>query len=116
MLEFLRRQLERGLRKQKLFDTSDSILLAISGGKDSLALARELKSMEYDLTSLNVDLVIPGSSEKARAGVEAVCQAHDLPLVVVALEEEGIPIPEVKRRIHRPICSVCGKVKRSYFN
>lgn len=115
-LDFFRRQLERGIRKQKLFDHSDSILLAISGGKDSLGLARELKALGYNVTGLHVDLGIPDSSRKARAVVEAFCAKHDVPLEVVALEDEGIPIPDVKRRIRRPVCSVCGKVKRYYFN
>lgn len=32
------------------------------------------------------------------------------------MDTEGLPIPLVKQKLYRPICSVCGKIKRYYFN
>ncbi len=123
-LAFFRRQLERAIKgvhdehgvRQPLLRQEDRILVALSGGKDSLALARELKAMDYDITGLHVDLAIPNSSAKARAVVETFCETHAIPLRVVELAREGLPIPQVKATIRRPVCSVCGKVKRHYFN
>ena len=40
----------------------------------------------------------------------------DLTLQVLEMEKEGLPIPEVKAFINRPVCAVCGKVKRHHFN
>lgn len=115
-LRFFSGQVDTAIRKQKLFTREDRILVALSGGKDSLALMLELGEQGYDVTGLHVDLAIPGSSEKARAKVEDFCAGHGFPLMVVDLEKEGLPIPEIKAGIRRPICSVCGKVKRHYFN
>ena len=91
-------------------------MVALSGGKDSLALMLELKLQEYDVTGLHIDLGIPNSSEKARGKVESFCDAHDLKLEVFEMEKWGLPIPDVKQHIKRPVCAVCGKLKRHHFN
>lgn len=115
-LDFFRGQIEKGIRKQSLFTHDDRILVAISGGKDSLALMLELILMGYDVTGLHIDLAIPNSSAQARMAVERFCEKHGLPLIVQEMAAEGLAIPLVKQRIRRPICSACGKIKRHYFN
>lgn len=115
-LEFFSRQVDKGIRKQKLFTHEDSILVALSGGKDSLALMLELSRQEYTVTGLHIDLDIPVSSPAARGVVERFCQKHNLPLIVKEMAAEGLSIPLVKQKLNRPICSACGKIKRHYFN
>ena len=113
---FFTRQVETAIRRHKLFDHGHRILVALSGGKDSLALILELSRLGYNVTGLHLDLGIPESSPKARAKVEAFCAGHGLTLMVTELAEEGLAIPRVKEAVHRPICSACGKIKRYYFN
>ncbi len=115
-MDFFTAQVEKGIRREKLFTHSDRILVALSGGKDSLALMYELQRLGYDVTGLHIDLDIPGSSISARRAVEDFCQKHGLKLMVTELKAEGLPIPLVKQKIRRPICSACGKIKRHYFN
>ena len=115
-LDFFTKQVEKGIRRQKLFTHSDRILVALSGGKDSLALMLELSKLGYDVTGLHIDLSIPGSSEAARACVERFCSLHGLSLVIREMAAEGLAIPLVKARLRRPVCSACGKIKRHYFN
>jgi TIGR00269 family protein len=115
-LGFFRGQVEKGIRRHKLFTHEERILVALSGGKDSLALMLELSLLGYDVTGLHIDLAIPGSSGVARRAVEQFCDKHGFPLIVKDMAEEGLPIPRVKERIKRPICSACGKIKRHFFN
>ena len=115
-LKFFSRQVAKGIESQGLFTHSDRILVALSGGKDSLALALELSRQGYDVTGLHIDLDIPGSSPAARAVVSAFCAKHGIPLIIKSMAEEGMPIPLVKARLNRPICSACGKIKRYWFN
>ena len=114
--DFFTRQVEKGIRRHQLFTHDDTILVAISGGKDSLALMLELARLEYRVTGLHIDLAIPNSSEAARATVEAFCAKHGLDLIIKDMAREGLAIPDVKKRLNRPICSACGKIKRYYFN
>jgi tRNA-5-methyluridine54 2-sulfurtransferase len=113
---FFRNQVVRSIEKMRLLEKSDKVLIAMSGGKDSLALAWQLKDLGYSVTGLHVDLSIPESSTHARVVTERFCERHSIPLEIVETAREGLPIPEVKRRIKRPVCSVCGSVKRYYFN
>jgi uncharacterized protein (TIGR00269 family) len=113
---YFTRQVERAIHDEKMFTKDERLLVALSGGKDSLAVFRELQAQGYDVTGLHIDLAIGESSRNARAKVEAFCSKLDAELIVVDMEAEGLPIPAIKGRVNRPICSVCGTVKRHYFN
>ena len=118
-LDFFSRQVEKGIKKgdsEPLFTPEDKILVALSGGKDSLALMLELARQGYNVTGLHIDLDIGESSLAARRVVESFCRKHDLKLQVMEMAKEGLSIPLVKKRLNRPICSACGKIKRHYFN
>ena len=115
-LLFFTRQVERGIKERKLFTHDDRILVALSGGKDSLGLMLELSRLGYDVTGLHIDLAIPGSSPAARGVVERFCEKHGLNLIVKEMGAEGLAIPDVKARLNRPVCSACGKIKRYFFN
>jgi len=113
---FFTKQVETAIRREKMFTPDERILVALSGGKDSLALFAELHRQGYDVARLFVDLAIPGSSDAARSAVEGFCAGLGAPLLVADMAAEGLAIPLVRERVKRPICSVCGKVKRHYFN
>ncbi len=113
---FFSRQVSHAISKHKMFAKTDKVLVALSGGKDSLALFRELIVQGYNVTGLHIDLGIPQSSEAARQKVESFCKKLGATVKIIALAQEGLPIPLVKSHIRRPICSVCGKIKRYYFN
>lgn len=115
-LDFFRRQVKRGIKEKALFRPADKILAAVSGGKDSLSLFLELTELGYNVTGLFVDLDIPGSSAQARETVAGFCRKHNLDLKIISLAEEGLPIPAVKRALRHPVCSLCGRIKRYYFN
>ena len=115
-LRFFSRQVERGIHSQKMFTCEDKILVALSGGKDSLSLMLELSRQGYDVTGLHIDLSIPGSSEVTRGVVERFCARHGFKLLIREMAAEGLAIPAVKARLRRPICSACGKIKRYWFN
>lgn len=113
---YFTKQVETAIRRQKMFTHDERILVALSGGKDSLTLMLELHALGYNVTGLHIDLGIGESSVKARAKVEGFCDRHGLELRILEMAGEGLAMPEVREHINRPVCSVCGKVKRHYFN
>lgn len=110
------RQVETAIRRHRMFPPGARVLVALSGGKDSLALMWVLSRLGYAVTGLHVDLGIPDSSPHARGRVEAFCADHGLDLQVLETAGHGLAIPDVYNALKRPICPVCGKVKRYYFN
>ncbi|MDZ7761576.1 MAG: hypothetical protein U5L00_15140 [Desulfovermiculus sp.] len=63
LLEHLRGQTTRAIRKFLMFIPKERILLAVSGGKDSLALWDMLVELGYRVDGLCIDLSIPGYSD-----------------------------------------------------
>src|SRR6185295_5662465 len=99
----------------------ERILVAVSGGKDSLALWDILLKLGYRADALYVDLGIGGYSEQSHAKVtkfaEAVAGSHKTTLHLHTVKQEaGAGIKELAQLIHRPTCSTCGTIKRYQFN
>ena len=115
-LVFARRLVERAIKEHAMLTPEDRVLVAISGGKDSLALAWMLKELGYDVSGLHIDVGIPESSPIARDYAERFCTTQAIPLHILDLQSQGLAMCEVKKRVKRPICSVCGQTKRYFFN
>jgi len=115
-LDFFRGQVERAIRRHRMFGPDERIVVAVSGGKDSLALLTVLGELGYAPEAVHIDLGIPDSSVPVRAFVEDFCRARGHVLHVVETAADGLAIPDVKRAVRRPICSMCGKIKRHWFN
>ncbi|MGC9467230.1 MAG: tRNA(Ile)-lysidine synthetase [Anaerolineae bacterium] len=116
-------QTERTIRKYHMFTSEERILVAVSGGKDSLALWDVLLKLGYKADGLYIDLGIDGGfgySASSREKVVAFQEAHPetrLHIVdITALYGESIiDVAQRKRRSSRP-CSICGVLKRHEMN
>ncbi|MBI5855864.1 MAG: adenine nucleotide alpha hydrolase family protein [Nitrospirae bacterium] len=119
--EFVHQQVARAIKSERMFSPQDRILVAVSGGKDSLALWQILLHMGYRADALYVDLGIPGYSATSRSKVEQFAEAVAGPqgaklMVHTVTEQQGAGIQDLANFIHRPTCSACGTIKRYQFN
>jgi len=119
--EFVHDQVARAIKSERMFAPQDRILVAVSGGKDSLALWDILLKLGYRADALYVDLGIAGYSARSREKVERFAgmvakTAGATLLIHTVQEEEGAGIRELADLIHRPTCSACGTIKRYQFN
>jgi uncharacterized protein (TIGR00269 family) len=116
-LQFFRRHTLETVRRFKMLALDEPALVAVSGGKDSLALWDVLLGANYRASGLYIDLGIGDYSRKSRARCEAFAAARGARLVVRSVAEEaGAPIPEVRAATRRPTCSACGLSKRYIMN
>lgn len=117
----------RAIRKYRMFGAEKRVLVAVSGGKDSLALWDVLLRMGYHADGLYIDLGIDAglaysARSKAKAEAFAARYAAQFPatrLFVVDLPGQyGESIPQLAARKHREgrPCSLCGLVKRHEMN
>ncbi|MBI5420040.1 MAG: adenine nucleotide alpha hydrolase family protein [Deltaproteobacteria bacterium] len=113
---FFRRQVEEGIRNFSLLSPGDRVLVCVSGGKDSLVLWDVLMELGYDTEGLYIDLGIEGYSSRSREKVQSYAGTRGKEPIVVDLHAEGVPIPLAAKSIRKEECSVCGKVKRYFFN
>jgi uncharacterized protein (TIGR00269 family) len=116
-LEFFRNQVREAIRKHRMFGRDEQVLVAVSGGKDSLALWDVLIEDGYETAGLHLDLGIFDYSVESRAKCEAFAAARGVPLLVSSVAEEvGGPVPVIKQVTRRPPCSGCGLSKRYLLN
>jgi uncharacterized protein (TIGR00269 family) len=116
-VEFFRNQVREAIRRHRMLDRDERVLVAVSGGKDSLALWDVLIEDGYRTAGLYLDLGIFDYSVESRARCEAFAAARGSELIVTRVADEvGAPIPVVKDVTRRPPCSGCGLSKRYLMN
>src|SRR5512143_4124974 len=122
-LEWLPEQTERFIQKYRMFTREEKILVAVSGGKDSLSLWDLLVRLGYRADALYLGLGIEGGigySDTSHRLEEKFAAEHQLTLHVVDIEREyGHPIPALAEITHRGQgrpCAVCGLTKRHEMN
>ena len=118
---FIHDQVARAIKSDRLFTKDDRILVAVSGGKDSLALWDILLKLGYKTDALYVNLGIAGYSDRSQDKVRRFAEATAGPLGATlhthtVEQAEGAGIKELAQIAHRPTCSTCGTIKRYQFN
>ncbi len=116
-LEWFERQVQRAVVSERMFTPQDKILVAVSGGKDSLALWDVLVRLGYQATGLHVHLGLGEYSDASQRACEAFARARGTPLLVAHLPAvAGAGVDDLARASGRPPCSACGLSKRYLFN
>ncbi len=122
-LTWLPEQTQKFIEKYKMFTPDEKVLVAVSGGKDSLALWDILRVLGYQADglyiALSIDEGINYSAESQRLS-EKFANERGLNLYIVNLAADyGTDVPtlakETKRGRDKP-CSACGLVKRHEMN
>ncbi len=93
------------------------IVVAVSGGKDSLTVWDVLHRLGFSTLGVHLDLGIPEFSEESIRAAREFAEKRGLPLSIHSLEKLfGLSLPGIRSRVRMEMCSVCGTVKRSYLN
>ena len=115
--EFFRKQVREAIHHYRMFTPDETVMVAVSGGKDSLALWDVLIEEGYPTVGLYLDLGIFDYSRESREKCEAFAAARRQRLLVERVDAAiGAPIPEVQKATRRPTCSACGLSKRYLMN
>lgn len=107
---------QKTIKEFRMFSKRDRILVAVSGGKDSLALWLVLRKLGYEADGFYLHLGIGEYSERSKEKVLNFARRVEAKLHIVDLKEEVAGIPQLKEVSVREACSLCGLVKRYYFN
>ena len=116
-VELCKRQVAKAIDHWHLLTREDRILVAVSGGKDSLAVWDLLAELGYAADGLYVGLGIGDYSDVSAEYARGFARARGLHLVEVNLRGEyGYDIPTAARATRRVPCSACGLSKRHLFD
>jgi len=116
-LRYCRQQVERVVSDFAMMRHHDRILVAVSGGKDSLALWDLLIQLGYQVDGLYVGLGIDEYSDDSYRYVKGFVDERSLNLITVDLRDTyGFDVPEAASNTGRVPCSACGLSKRHVFD
>ena len=118
-LDFFKKRVKETIERFRMFSKKDKVAVAISGGKDSTALAKALKDLGYKISLFHINCQIKENnySEKSQKVVEEFAKKEKLPLYVFDLKKEiGADIKICSKVSKKEICAVCGMIKRYILN
>ncbi|WP_370324790.1 ATP-binding protein [Euzebya sp.] len=126
-VDHVRTQVRHAIDEYGMFGYDDDILVAVSGGKDSLALWDVLLDMGYRVSGLYLGLGIGGYSNRSEQLVRDFAAARGARLHVEDLADTygfdigdsvANPRPGDRKRgrVGRAACGTCGLSKRYVFN
>jgi len=116
-LKLCRDQVAKAIDEFDMLEPGDRVLVAVSGGKDSLAVWDLLRELGYEADGLYVGLGIDEYSDESAHHARAYATRHGLTLHEIDLRSEyGYDIPNGSRGARRVPCSACGLSKRHLFD
>jgi tRNA-5-methyluridine54 2-sulfurtransferase len=116
-IDMCRRQVIKAIEHHDMLTTHDKVLVAVSGGKDSLAVWDMLIELGYQADGLYVGLGIGDYSDVSGDYARAFANARGLRLIEISLRGEyGYDIPTAAKATRRVPCSACGLSKRHLFD
>jgi uncharacterized protein (TIGR00269 family) len=116
-LEYFENQVRKAISDWDMLSHDDRILVAVSGGKDSLALWDVLLRQGYQADGLYIGLGIDDYSDESGEKVRKFATDRNAHVEWVDIEAEyGSGIKGLARQARRHTCSACGTTKRYQFN
>jgi len=120
-IEFIHKRVRKVLEKAFALGLPKRVLVAVSGGKDSMVLLHILKDisshMGFDVAALFIDLGIPNLSSIAREVVVETCSSLGIRCVTVELVDlAGLSLAELSKAFRKSFCATCGIIKRYIMN
>lgn len=114
---FFTRQVEKAIKQFAMLEPGQRVLVAISGGKDSLALWRALCGLGYEAEGVHLLLDLGPFSGASLSASQAMADLLGRPLHTRRLADlAGCTVQEAVWANKREFCSVCGTLKRYYLN
>ena len=119
-IEFYEKKLRNTVLKYRMFNSRDSIGVAVSGGKDSMAMLMALSKIFPDLKIkvIHVNLGIGDYSRDSENAVRRLCDQLGVEAIIYDLKgREGFNLPDLMKTMYRKrICGACGIIRRYLLN
>lgn len=115
--QLCRRQVEKAIADHDMLRPGERVLVAVSGGKDSLAVWDILLELGYEADGLYIGLGIGAYSAESGEYARAFAASRGLRLHEIDLRDaHGYDVPTAARATRRVPCSACGLSKRHLFD
>lgn len=121
-IEDVERKIKRDIRKFRMVERGDKIAVALSGGKDSVALLYILHKVfqnrpDIELSAITIDEGIHGYRERTLEHAVKLTNELGIPHAVRSFEDDfGTTLDELTRRKEHAPCTLCGVLRKNALN
>lgn len=121
-IEDVERKIKRDIRKFRMIERGDRIVVALSGGKDSIVLLyvlhkifRDRKDLEF--SAITIDEGIKGYREHTLEHAVELTHNLGIPHVIKSFREGfGVSLDELTRKKEHAACTLCGVLRKNLLN
>ncbi len=121
-MKYFERKIRKTIRKYKLFDRKDKVVMAVSGGKDSVVCMYVLNKLGYNVEGITIDASIGNYTKNNLENLKKTCKKYKIKLHVISFREEfGKSLCYIRgalkaKGIDYSSCMICGILKRYLLN
>ncbi|MDD5474523.1 MAG: TIGR00269 family protein [Candidatus Methanoperedens sp.] len=121
-IEDVERKIKRDIRKFKMVERGDRIAVALSGGKDSIALLYVLHKIfrnrpDIELSAITIDEGIHGYREHTLPHAVKLTGELGVPHTIRSFDEMfGTTLDELTRKKEHAACTLCGVLRKNLLN
>ena len=125
-IELIEKRFRKTVRRYSLIKPAERLVVAVSGGKDSLTalyLTKKFFEKSNSITALLIDEGIRGYRDRALKLASKNCKAWDIPYRLVKFKDEfGFTMASIYRKMKKAEtnlgspCAFCGTLRRTIMN
>lgn len=110
------------IKRYKLLNKKEKILVAVSGGKDSTTILYLLKKWGYNVEAITVDVGMGTYTKKNLENIRKVCKDYKVKLHVLSIQEKfGKSVCYLRsvlkeKGLNFNSCTICGVLRRYLVN
>ncbi|MEK6920952.1 MAG: TIGR00269 family protein [Nanoarchaeota archaeon] len=116
-LVYVEKKVAATIKKYKLVTKKDKVVVAVSGGKDSLTILYLLRKYTKNIVALCIDEGIAGYRATTIEDMKRFCEKYDVQYHIVSYKEEvKYSLDEMKVLLKEKPCTICGAFRRYFLN
>lgn len=121
IVQKIEKKVKETIKKYKICNKKEKIVVALSGGKDSTLTAYLLKKFGYNILGFHINLGLGDYSERCENTIKKFCKEFKIKLFVYDIKKEmGSKACYLRSKVQSKQkltnCLVCGVIKKSIMN